>query len=339
MKPKLHPAPLAMKVNSPPVATSSLRHDMGITKVALRNFKRFDDEAFELKDCIVIAGPNNSGKTTLLQAIAAWHFALTRWRGLNDYQRHGGAYAKEPIARQAFNPVPLRNFDLLWHQRNTRESIQITVTFVDGVEVPIEIIDDTTEQVYVRPLPTVEPALLKDAERFPGVVFIPAMTGLTLDEPVYQWPRIDQLLARGKPGDVLRNLLLDVHLDEDQSTWNSLVEAIKAMFGYTLLPPSAYGPSIIAEYQHPGDDKRYDLASAGSGFLQVLMLLTFLKSRPGSILLLDEPDAHLYILMKERIYRELRRAAWESKSQLIISTHSEVFINSVAPEEVCALVP
>lgn len=67
------------------------------------------------------------------------------------------------------------------------------------------------------------------------------------------------------------------------------------------------------------------------------MLLTFLHTRPGSILLLDEPDAHLHVILQDAIYGELRSVAAKQNSQLIISTHSEVIINSVEPRELCML--
>ena len=41
-----------------------------IRKVILRRFKRFQEETFPLPGHIVFAGPNNTGKTTVLQAIA-----------------------------------------------------------------------------------------------------------------------------------------------------------------------------------------------------------------------------------------------------------------------------
>jgi hypothetical protein len=65
--------------------------------------------------------------------------------------------------------------------------------------------------------------------------------------------------------------------------------------------------------------------------------LTFLNTRPGSVLLLDEPDAHLHVLLQDAIYSELRSVAARQNSQLIVATHSEVIINSVEPRELYIL--
>ena len=309
---------------------------MKINKVIIRNFKRFKEESFDLDGNVVLAGPNNSGKTTLLQAIATWSLALERWRELNDYQRHGGAYTKAPITRQVFYPVPLRDFDLLWNERTLGSGIEIELT-LDGETVPIEVCHDSTEQVYVRPRKDVNLKWLKNIDHSLKFVFVPAMTGLNIEEPVYQQPKIKQLLGQGKPGEVLRNLLVETY--QNQDAWTNLVNSIRDIFGYTLLPPNADGPNIIAEYQHSQTQKaaKFDIASAGSGFLQVLMLLTFLHPRQGTVLLLDEPDAHLHVILQDIIYNELKSAAQASNSQLIIATHSEVVINAADPRELCAL--
>ena len=111
-----------------------------IRKVVLRRFKRFHEQEFNLEGHVVLAGPNNLGKTTVLQALAAWNLALTRWKQLDNYHRRGGAYELAPIARQAFLPVPLRNFEWLWNQRNYRrngETIEIEVQSRDGWSVRI----------------------------------------------------------------------------------------------------------------------------------------------------------------------------------------------------------
>ena len=98
-----------------------------IHKVIIRRFKRFDEVTFNLPGHVVLAGPNNTGKTTVLQAIAAWGLAFDRWKRLNDFQRHGGAYTKAPITRQTFSAVPLRAFDLLWRDRTYTGTLEIEI--------------------------------------------------------------------------------------------------------------------------------------------------------------------------------------------------------------------
>ena len=305
-----------------------------ISKVVIRNFKRFDKVAFDIPGHIVLAGPNNTGKTTLLQAIAAWDLAFRKWSELNDFQRHGGAYTYAPIARQAFAAVPLRQFDLLWTERKTHGPIEIEVSHSEGWRVAMEIHHDTTEQIKVRPRKDIEPYFLNGIKL--STVFIPPMTGLSTQEPLYgRQEYLDSTIGQGKPGEVLRNLL--VQAKHNEQAWQALQNAIQRLFGYELLPPDEKGTYIIAEYQAVKNGPRFDIASAGSGFQQVLMLLTFLNTRPGSVLLLDEPDAHLHVILQDAIYGELRSVAMEKHSQLIIATHSEVIIDSVEPRELFAM--
>jgi predicted ATPase len=306
-----------------------------IRQVVIRGFKRFGEVTFDLPGHVVVAGPNNTGKTTLLQAIAAFSLALDFWRRRNDFQRHGGAYTKVPVTRQVFSAVPLRMFDLLWSNRDYGKPIEITIR-EDNWVVTVEFIPDSTEQIYVRPQPTAAPKLFADGVASLQAVFVPPMTGLSTEEPVYQTPKIDQLLGLGKPGDVLRNLLVQAH--QDQVAWANLTDSIRRLFGYELLAPDASGADIVAEYRSAPQAPRLDIASAGSGFQQVLMLLTFLNTRAGSVLLLDEPDAHLHIILQDAIYGELRSVAQRQRSQLVVATHSEVIINAVEPRELCVLV-
>lgn len=305
-----------------------------IQRVTIRRFKRFDEVTFDLPGHIVLAGPNNTGKSTVLQAIAAWALALNRWKQLNDFQRHFGNYTRVPITRQTFSAVPLRHFDLLWNERKYRAapSIEVELRSDQGWVVAMELIPDSAEQIYARPKPDADPQTVRSAELM--AVFVPPMTGLSTEEPVYQRPKLDQLLGLCKPGEIIRNLLVEAH---QTTAWGALQDSIKRLFGYDILPPDATGADIVAEYKAHPEGPRLDIASAGSGFHQVLMLLTFLHTRPGSVLLVDEPDAHLHVILQDAIYGELRSVAARQNSQLIIATHSEVIINSVEPTELCLL--
>ena len=146
-----------------------------IRRVRIRGFKRFADTEFRLPGHVVLAGPNNTGKTTLLQAISAWALALDRWKELGNYNRRRG-YQRAPIARQAFTAVPLRHFDLLWTHRRSGKDVEIEIEHGSGWTVAVEIKFNSSEQAYVRPHPDVPPEVLREMAL--PVVFIPPMTGL-----------------------------------------------------------------------------------------------------------------------------------------------------------------
>ena len=192
---------------------------------------------------------------------------------------------------------------------------------------------DSTEQIYVRPKADTPREVLEELSL--EVVFIPPMTGIGIDEPVFQEPKIRQLLGLGRAGEVLRNLL--VAANDDDVAWDALQESIVKLFDCALLPPDTSGPHIRAEYKptNAGDSARacMDIAAAGSGFQQVLMLLAFIHTRPGAVLLLDEPDAHLHMILQNTIHHELKMAAAKHGSQLVIATHSEVIMDAVDPRE------
>lgn len=300
-----------------------------IRKVTIRRFKRFEEVELELTGNVVLAGPNNGGKTTILQALAAWDLAFRKWKGLFDYQKHNGHYTWAPISRPAFTAVPLRTFEMLWRDRDRKQPVEISVVGDRGWTVTMELKWDSTEQIYVRPQSTTPTDLAKGLDV--PTVFIPPMSGLDPDEGLWgNRERVSALLGQGRTGEVLRNLIYEASTDE--KNWADLTKAVKDMFGLELKVPQV-GANIVAEYIDPRSATVLDIASAGSGFLQVLLLLSFLVTRPGSVLLLDEPDAHLHVILQDAIYGELKAIAARTGSKLIIATHSEVIIESVPVED------
>src|SRR3989304_5861886 len=72
----------------------------------------------------------------------------------------------------------------------------------------------------------------------------PARGGLGREEPLHQRPKADQLLGQAKPGDVLRNLLVEASGSE--RAWTGLQQSIPRVLGFALAPPDATGPHIPA---------------------------------------------------------------------------------------------
>jgi len=327
-----------------------------ITAVEVGYFKRFEKQRFELSDHIVLAGPNNSGKTTLLQAIMVWDLALRRWR-----ERRAGSTARDrtgvPLTRKDLTALPLREMSLLWTDTRTafrkedagpdqRPSQQRVLTISlngrtqDGPwDLTFEFRYQSTELVYIKPSAEQIGNIPKAAEDL-KVVHVPPFSGIGAEETHYDRPYQDLLIGQGKAGDILRNLLLEVYQQQDKSNWSALCRQTEEIFGCRLLPPEYQGrPYILCEYLPgipTGKGKnglpQLDIASAGSGFHQVLLLLSFFYARPASILLMDKPDAHLHVILQKQVYDWLRRVAAERACQLIVATHSEVLIDDTGPE-------
>lgn len=328
-----------------------------IRQVKLRYFKHFREETFDLSENIILAGPNNTGKTTLLQAIAIWSLALRKW--LAERGPESGSRASKrtgiPITRKDFTAIPLREMNLLWNDCSTalyRVELQkdqklgtkrILEIGVKGArsdwELTFEFTYMSSELIYVRPSLPVESILesVKDIQ----VVHVPPFSGIGAEETRYDRAYQDLLIGQGKPGDILRNLILEMY-EKKPEEWKNLCADVREIFGYELLSPS-YGdrPFIICEYLQGITDKKkqkilpkLDISCAGSGFLQVLMLLGFFYARPASILLLDEPDAHLHVILQKQIYDQIRQVAQQRGCQLLIATHSEVLIDGTSPERI-----
>ena len=239
-----------------------------ITKVTVRYFKQFESEVFDLSDHVILAGPNNSGKSTLLQAIVVWSLALQKWKLKRP--RRAGAKQRSgiPITRKEFTAIPLREMNLLWTNTSTAMGrdeaeagkagkagyprvLEIALEGVAGDqswEMPFEFTYSSSEQIHVKPaekyLDHSPPAL----ESF-TVVHVPPFSGIGTEETRYDRPYQDLLIGQGKAGDILRNLLLDIHKQQGEEAWEELCQQVRDVFGYQLSPPRYEGaPFIVCEY-------------------------------------------------------------------------------------------
>jgi ABC-type taurine transport system ATPase subunit len=328
-----------------------------LTKLKLRNFKRFEAAEIDLGKSVVFIGPNNSGKTTALQSLALWDVGLRSW-----LVKRGGKASPEKRPGVAINrrdlisvPVPVAN--LLWHGLHTRymrKENEKTVTNNIRIEVSVEGITEDTpwscgfefdysneESFVCRPcrLPEYQDSQVSRAKfsQIPPqaettkVAYLPPMSGLADREHLKQLGEIDFLVGQGRTAEVLRNLCRRVYDGSGgQGTWGQLVKQMRALFGVELLEPVYAAERSEITMQYEQDGVRLDLSSAGRGLQQTLLLLAHLYANPQTILLLDEPDAHLEILRQRQIYQLLSDVADRQGSQIIAASHSEVVLNEAA---------
>jgi ABC-type nitrate/sulfonate/bicarbonate transport system ATPase subunit len=326
-----------------------------LTNLRIRNFKRLEDVEIELGKTVVFIGPNNSGKTTALQALALWEIGLRRWVEKRSAKDTPEKRPGVTINRRDLIAVPVPDANLLWkglsvraiQKRNGKPEtrnirIDILVSGVsDGTqwECGFEFDYANQESFYCRPLrindePEPSRMPVPEAAAPVRVAFLPPMSGMAATEDRLQEGAVNVRIGEGRTAEVLRNLCFQIYTATDQSGWTALVAQIRNLFGVTLNPPEFIKErgQITMSYEEAGTE--LDLVSAGRGLQQTLLLLAHLYTHPGTVLLLDEPDAHLEILRQRQIYQILTSTADAQGCQVIAASHSEVLLNEAADRDI-----
>jgi len=332
-----------------------------LTKLVIRNFKRFEHVEIPLSSPVVFIGPNNSGKTTALQALALWELGLRRWsekRGTNAPEKRPGVN----INRKDLMMVPAPDAKQFWRQLRVRDVRRVhnkekNTSTQNTKNIRIDILvsgnsagkdwecglefDFTNDESFAcRPL-RIEGAMqptrmaIPDEANGVNIAFLPPMSGLASTEYLLNSGTINVKLGEGLTAEVLRNLCYALSRTRDEegnfTAWKKLVADMRELFPVTLDAPEYISErgEIRMSYRDE-NGVQLDLSCAGRGLHQTLLLLAYLALHPGAVLLLDEPDAHLEILRQREIYLKLRESARKSGSQLIVASHSEEVLNQAA---------
>lgn len=327
-----------------------------LTRLTITNFKQFENVDIELGQRVVFIGPNNSGKTSALQALALWELGVRRW----SEKRGGKTPPKQrsgvTINRRDLVTLPVPETNLLWRDLHVRQvsrengkqktrNIRVAIE-VEGVSgdrtwsCGMEFDFGNNESIYCRPLgwgagATKAVDAVPDEARSVRIAYLPPMSGLASSEHKLEPGTVHVRLGEGRTAEVLRNLchaLFESHRGPFE--WEQLTSRIHELFGVDLLPPEfvqARGELFMSYRDHRG--VTLDLSAAGRGLQQTMLLLAFLLGNPGAVLLLDEPDAHLEILRQRQTYSALCDVAKATGSQVIAASHSEVILNEAASSD------
>ncbi|MBC6427783.1 MAG: ATP-binding protein [Cellvibrionales bacterium] len=324
-----------------------------IKKITLRNFKSIGEQVYELGSFDLLVGRNNSGKSTVLQALAIWQYCVDEF---SRTKRTGSKGIQ--VLLPNFTALPVPEFSLLWKNRTIRKNpfdpesgkrrqdyilIDILLEWQDhrgatdrfGVHLRYH----SPQTIYAIPADGWERFReYTKKEALPRIAYVPPFSGLEPAEKRLDEPPMRQQVGKGQPGSVLRNLLLRVSGDAGESDWNELAGIVERWFGVKIKPPEYdANKDVFITVEYIQNKKRYDIISGGSGFHQTLTLLAFLFGYRPTTILLDEPDAHLHVNLQREVVDYFSRKSQERGTQFLIATHAEEFVRGVNAGQIISL--
>lgn len=187
--------------------------------VTLTRFKRFNQATFELLPSGIsfLAGGNNSGKSTLLQAIAVWEFCRSI---LENERGHGSllaGYAGQGLglSNDEFSPISVASLKHLWTNLTTQNvgqdgySLAIECKWRDAanseksLKLALALAND---RLFVKQISS----NLVESDVLPTVAYLPPFAGIDSRENKMSAADRRRMVGRGLAGGIIRNLILDM---------------------------------------------------------------------------------------------------------------------------------
>jgi predicted ATP-dependent endonuclease of OLD family len=200
-----------------------------IEKLELKNFKKFKDETIEInpEGLSLLAGGNNSGKSTVLQALAVWDFCLTVLKN----EKGEGALTPEHtgqgvgLSDDEFSPIQVPSLAHLWTNLTNQVkgadgytlSIKPTWKNEDGEEKFLQIsLALANDRLFIKQTNS----NLTVGERTPNIAFVPHFAGISAKEQRMSVAQRRALTGSGLVGGIIRNLLFELESENQNKRQN-----------------------------------------------------------------------------------------------------------------------
>jgi len=315
-----------------PLTTPS--QHLKLKKIKYENFKSFQKLEVELSDFNILVGTNNSGKTNILLGIYSFFEFLKQL-----YSQHEGLTINDSKANCEYFFLKVPEDVQIWYNKKWISKKYIPVKFefefTDGLIIELHLyryfgvpsiklinINKTLDIDYIKKILNSSP------------IMIPGFIGLLINEEYSTRAIRNQYIGEGRNSEILRNTLYDLekHLPDNYKLLKDLLTKYFNIDLQSIMFQEDIDPYVTCEYKE--EDISLDLICGGSGYLQILHLLTYILIKSTSIILLDEPDAHLHPYLQKVLISILYDLQKRLDLQIILSTHSKDIINSIDPNHI-----
>ncbi|MBD2597908.1 AAA family ATPase [Nostoc spongiaeforme FACHB-130] len=313
-----------------------------LDRIYIQRFKKFQDLEVYLRPFTVLMGENSSGKTTVLQAInlALSSFFIHQFIYIDN---NSNLKIKDKgVGLNALPGLSISDYREVFYSKKSGSKISASIGLVDTTQNIYKLQIRSFFGAFNIKCNSEELDLANNPQlHLKSPLFISGFVGLLSSEERAFPVAIQDRLRSGQVSAIIRNLLLDTKV-QSPTKFTSLKERLQRDFNFYLddisfdqnrdLNISAYYSDLCAAQKIS-----LDFNSSGSGFMQVLQILAPIYRfcpEQASVVLLDEPDAHLHPNLQASLANTLRGIQKELGIQIIISTHSTSIIRAADPSEV-----
>jgi Fe-S cluster assembly ATPase SufC len=301
---------------------------MALKNLTIERFKRLERVDFNLDGVNILIGGNNSGKSTIIQAV---HFAFTLLQSLNIANKWPAKAKKsstisptELIYIPSEDPYSLGVGGRLLEDE--AKSIVIRLTFDDGATINLSIRKGRITNIIVEP-DNVEYAKTLSSLEAPYSVFSPGLAGVARTETLVSDGVLLRALARGDANAFVRNILYRLHRKDQWVQFETDLSMIFPNIRINVNFNETTDQFIDVTVTEIGRQVPLDLA--GTGLLQSVQILAYLHLFSPKLIILDEPDSHLHPNNQRLLCSLLSNVALERGVQVLITTHSRHVLDTL----------
>ena len=303
---------------------------MRLTNIGIYDFKRIKAVDFDLEDVSLLIGGNNSGKSSVLQAV---QFAVSCLRAAKTF----GKTPTQPATTLSVNQFSYRpSNDLM----RLRHSLAMTQSSGPSVRFRYKDGDGSDKESWLRlyrgknaniqlQYSSATPLFKSASDQInPFSIFVPGLAGLSLQEERRPNSVVTYGIAQGDSNLYLRNVLS--RLCADQVKLRRFHEMISPMFPGIRV--DTYFDENIDQFidaQVRIGGHAVPLELAGTGALQAIQLAAYVTLYEPKLLLLDEPDAHLHPGNQKQLVDLVFEIASSTSTQVVMASHSRHVLDRV----------
>jgi len=297
-----------------------------ITSIYFENFKAFESYTISLKDFNILTGPNNNGKSTILDSLRLLRGAYAYASRLNPtfYNLPDGKSGFGYSIPEASLPIVLGNI-----QTNLNDGFsKIRYRLKDGQNLYLLFSPEHPTYLYFdtpRKPPQNSSSFKKE---FPlKISIIPTLGPLEVEEERLNEDYVKQWGASRRAPRMFRNYWY--YNPDDFEPFKQLVEETWPGMSIKFPEKEQFSKRLMMFCLENRITR--EICWAGSGFQIWIQLLThIIKSKNSDIIVVDEPEIYLHPDLQHKIFDLLKSV----DSKIVLATHSIEIINNAEPSDI-----